>query len=312
MIGAMAIVLQESLRAVFYAPFYAALSLGAYDEEGVEVRFVPAPRPGEAPNSLASGAADVVWGGPMRVMTRYDVDPGCDLVCFCEVVTRDPFFLVGRTPRPDFSWADLRSVTIATVSEVPTPWMCLQEDLRRAGLDPTALRRVADGGLADNAAALRAGTIDVVQSFQPFVEALLLEGAGHVWYEAATRGPCSYTCFYARRGVLAARADELGRMTRAIFRVQRWLAAAPPEALARAIAPYFPDVAEPVLVGACARYRALGVWGSDPVLPKAGYDRLKAGLLSGGLIKRDTPFETAVDNTLARQVLAADPPPLVR
>jgi NitT/TauT family transport system substrate-binding protein len=28
---------------------------------------------------------------------------------------------------------------IATVSEVPTPWLCLQEDLRQAGIDPARL-----------------------------------------------------------------------------------------------------------------------------------------------------------------------------
>ena len=41
----MAIVLQETLRAVFYAPFYAALALGAFAEEGLEVRLVTAPTP---------------------------------------------------------------------------------------------------------------------------------------------------------------------------------------------------------------------------------------------------------------------------
>jgi NitT/TauT family transport system substrate-binding protein len=308
----MAIVLQESLRAAFYAPFYAAVALGAYDEEGVEVRFLAAPRPGEAPHSLQSGAADVVWGGPMRVMTRYDADPACDLVCFCEVVTRDPFFLVGRTKRPGFTLADLASVPLATVSEVPTPWMCLQEDLRRAGIDPARLDRRADRTMVDNEAALRAGEIAVAQLFQPQVEALLADGVGHVWYAQADRGPCSYTCFYARRGVLAAREDELLRMTRAIFRVQKWLETAAPAAIAKAISSFFPTTPAPRLAALCERYRGLGVWGRNPVLPKAGYDRLKAGLLSGGLIKRDTPFETAVDNRLARLAIEADPPALAR
>jgi NitT/TauT family transport system substrate-binding protein len=190
--------------------------------------------------------------------------------------------------------------------------MCLQEDLRRAGIDPAGVDRIADRGLADNDAALRAGAIEVAQLFQPFVEALLADGAGHLWYAAADRGPCSYTCFYARRGVLAAREDEFGRMTRAIFRVQRWLHGAPPAALAAAIAAYFPATPPALLAAACARYRALGVWGRNPVLPSAGYDRLKAGLLSGGLIARDTPFETAVDNRLARLAIEADPPPLAR
>ena len=44
----MAITLQESLRGLFYAPFYVALAHGAYAREGVEVRFVSAPEPGKA------------------------------------------------------------------------------------------------------------------------------------------------------------------------------------------------------------------------------------------------------------------------
>jgi NitT/TauT family transport system substrate-binding protein len=59
-------------------------------------------------------------------------------------VTRDPFLLLGREPRPDFVLRDLLDVRVATVSEVPTPWMCLQEDLRRAGITPSDLTRVGD------------------------------------------------------------------------------------------------------------------------------------------------------------------------
>ncbi len=67
-----------------------------------------------------------------------------------------------------------------------------------------------------------------------------------------------------------------------------------------------------MLTAALARLQQLGVWGRNPVLPRAGYDRLKAGLLSGGLITRDTPFEEAVDNQLARLVIEENPPALVR
>jgi NitT/TauT family transport system substrate-binding protein len=44
----MTVVLQETLRAVFYAPFYAALALGAYSAERVAVRLVSAPRASSA------------------------------------------------------------------------------------------------------------------------------------------------------------------------------------------------------------------------------------------------------------------------
>ena len=195
----MAITLQESLRALFYAPFYVALARDAYAAEGVDVRFVSAARPGDAARNVMDGAVDVCWGGPMRVMQAYQQTPECDLVSFAEVVTRDPFMLVGRAPRPNFSLRDLVGLRIATVSEVPTPWMCLQEDLRRAGIDPSALTRVADAGMADNVAALRRGDVDVVQVFEPFAAMLLADDVGHLWYAQASRGPTSYTTFYARR-----------------------------------------------------------------------------------------------------------------
>ena len=305
----MAVVIQESLRGLFYAPYYAALALGAYDREGVEVRFVSAPSPGRAPDALFDGTVDVAWGGPMRVNQMYETRPGCDLVCFAEAVTRDPFMLVGLMPQPDFRLESLAAMRIGTVSEVPTPWLCLQEDLRRAGVNPDPLNRVADRSMPDNMAALRSGALDVVQVFQPLAEELIASGEGHLWYAAATRGPCSYTSFYARRGTIAAKRDDMLKLVRALYRTQKWLHQQTQEALAAVVAPYFPAVSRPLLVAALKRYYDLGIWGRDPILPHAGYDRLVAGLVSGGFV-RGTPFETAVDNSLAEQVVAADPPAL--
>ncbi|MBV9555425.1 MAG: ABC transporter substrate-binding protein [Alphaproteobacteria bacterium] len=305
----MAIILQESLRGLFYAPYYAAFALGAYDQEGVEVRFATAPGFGNAPTGLYDGSTDAAWGGPMRVNQLYEERADCDVVCFGEAVTRDPFLLVGREPKPDFTMADLGRVRVATVSEVPTPWLCLQHDLRLAGVDPTRLDRIPDRTMGDNMAALRAGAVDVIQVFQPLAEQLIEEGAGHLWYAAATRGPCSYTTFYARRGVLAANRDAFRLLVRALYRTQKWLHAASAEALGDAVAGYFADVPRRSLVAALARYKTLGVWGRTPVLPRAGYERLKDGLVSGGFVN-GTPFEVAVDNSLAEQAVRDDPPPL--
>ena len=97
----MPVTLQENLRGLLYAPYYAALSLDAYRREGVTVGLVTAPSPAEAVAGLFNGTVDVAWGGPMRVMQTYDQRPDCDLVCFGEAVTRDPFLLIGRGGRGD-------------------------------------------------------------------------------------------------------------------------------------------------------------------------------------------------------------------
>jgi NitT/TauT family transport system substrate-binding protein len=306
----MPITLQENLRGILYAPFYAALTLGAYRREGLAVEFVSAPEPARAVEGLFAGTVDIAWGGPMRVMQTYDRRADCDLVCFGEAVTRDPFFLIGREPRPDFTFADLYGRRVATVSEVPTPWLCLQEDLRRTGLDPDALPRAADRTMAANVAALRRGEFDVVQIFQPFAEDLIAAGDGHVWYAAATRGPTSYTSFYTRRTTLTARREELKRVVRGLYRTQKWLHASPPEAIAAAVQSFFPAVPGPLLQAAIARYLELGIWGRNPILPRAGYERLRAGLISARFVREAAPFEQAVDNTLAEEIVREDPPAL--
>jgi NitT/TauT family transport system substrate-binding protein len=306
----MKIILQETLRGIFYAPFYAALALGAYEDEGLEVVLKTSERPDDAVRSVIEGSADLSWGGPMRVIVGHDRDPHSELVCFCEAVTRDPFFLIGDTPIEEFTFDKLLGVKLAIVSEVPTPWFCLQEDVRRAGLDPLRIQRASTRTMGENADLLGKDGLSVVQVLEPFAEELIASGRGHMWYAAAKRGHATYTCFYTRRQTLESRRVEFTAMTRAIFRVQRWMQQVDAGELAGILADYFPNVPIERLTSAVGRYLSLGVWGKNPVLPRSGFDLLKAGMISSGGIKSDLPFEKAVDNSLAEAVMAQIPPPL--
>jgi NitT/TauT family transport system substrate-binding protein len=301
------IVLSENFRALFYAPFYAAYATGAFRDAGVEVTLRSSPDPTAAARALRAGEADVMWGGPLRVMIVHDsespTNPGADLVCFADVVARDPFFVIGARPRPDFRLADLAKVKFASVSEVPTPWICLADDLRRAGVDLDRLDRISGPSMAENAASLRTGKLDAAQLFQPHAEELIHSGAGHVWYAAAARGLTAYTTLVTRRRTLERRGDELLAMTRGLRRTLRWFAAAPAIEIARLLKSYFPDVSEPIFAGAIERYRALGLWGPDPVIRREGYDRLHAAMRAAGTLKRDIPYETCVDTSLAEQAV---------
>jgi NitT/TauT family transport system substrate-binding protein len=294
----------ENYRFVLYAPFYAAHTTGAYAAEGIVVELVASPGAGRAEQALIDGAVDVLWAGPMRVMKHHDDHAGSPLVCFAEIVCRDPFSIVGRYPNPSFQLNDLMGVRFAAVSEVPTPWLCLQDDLRQAGLDPDRLDRSADRGMAENLAALRQGRIDAAQFFEPVVEEALATGAGHLWHAASSRGRTTYTAFVATGDRLLRDSEPLLRMTRAIYRTQQWIKDTPANEIASAIASFFPALDPGVLARAVARYQTQRVWGDDPVLREHGFDRLRRGLVSGGFIRRPIAFGACVDNRLALQVVA--------
>ena len=270
----------------------------------VDVEFRLSSNPNLTAAALRSGDIEVMWGGPLRVLMTHDADPASDVVCFCDVIARDPFFVIGRQPRPSFRPADLTSIRLGTVSEVPTPWLCLQDDIRRDGADPDAVVRVTDASMAANVAALRAGTLDAVQVFQPYAEDLLASCAGHLWYAAANRGLTAYTTLVTRRSILNKKRDELLGMVRAMYRTLQWIRETPGVEIQRVLAAYFADVPPTIYARAIDRYRALELYGPDPVTRREGFDRLAAAMRSGGALKRDVPFEECVDNSLAEQAVS--------
>jgi NitT/TauT family transport system substrate-binding protein len=294
----------ENYRFVLYAPFYAAHALGAYEAEGVEVELLPSPGSGKAEAALVAGEVEAMWMGPIRIMKAHEQDPASPITAFAEVVCRDPFSLVGATPNPGFRLADLLGKRFASVSEVPTPWLCLEGDLRDAGIDPARLERIIGCKMPENVAALAGGEIDVAQLFEPHVELALRVGA-HVWLPASARGRTSYTVFATTRQRLAADPEPFRRVVRALYRTQQWVHAEAPAALAALIADYFPALDRNVLTNAIARYKAQGVWGTDPVLPEEGFDQLRRALLATGFLGHTVPFTDCVDNSLAEEVVGA-------
>ena len=290
--------LAENFRAVFYAPFYTTLALGHFASEALDVTLVDSAAPGGGPAGLLAGHVDVTWGGPMRVMKARDVDPNSPLVCFCEVVARDPFFLVGRQHRSEFALRDLASLRFAAVSEVPTPWMCLQHDLREKGIDPSRAGRAPGQSMAANLEALRKGQLDVVQVFEPYASMALQLGAGEILYAASTRGPTVYTTFIATRSGLERHRDVFAGTVRAIARMQNWLTQHGAEELADVTAPFFPHVARDILVSSLRRYSQAGFWARTPDVSWEGFTRLGECLFSGGFIARMPTYEDCVAESL--------------
>jgi NitT/TauT family transport system substrate-binding protein len=306
----MPVTLIENFRAVFYAPFYAAFALGAYEAEDVDVRLEMSASADKTLTGLLAGTGNVSWGGPMRLMHALDEHPQSGLVGFCEVVGRDPFYLLGREPNRDFRMNDLATKTLAVVSEVPTPWYCLQHDLRLAGIDPAAMRRTPARSMGENLEQLRTGKVDVIQVFEPLAQHAVEQGIGHIWHAAASRGPASYTTFNTTRSFLEREPETALRMTRAIYRTQKWIAARDGRELAEAIASYLPDINPKTLAACCKGYKQSGIWNTNPIQQRAGLEWLRDAMLACNAIRTKFSYEDLADMRFAQQVIDEDPPPI--
>jgi NitT/TauT family transport system substrate-binding protein len=290
--------LAENFRAIFYAPFYALKVLGFAADAGLEIDWLESNIPGGTIDSLKSGVIDVTWGGPMRVIKDHDSTPrnGASLVCFGEVVARDPFYLVGRPAHGDFKLEDLATMRLGVVSEVPTPWLCLQDDLRQAGLDPLAIQYNTSRGMPQNIEALGRGALDAAQCFEPYVSQALATGAVQIIYAAHSRGPTVYTTFISTRDGMLRHREAFIRLQHALRKVQDWIAANGPAALAETVSPFFPDIPAAIFSEAIERYAGDGIWASSPPVSRSGFDRLAHSLHAGGFVSRLMTYEECVDD----------------
>ncbi len=296
------ITLQEPFRALFYTPFYAAITRGDFAAAGVDVTLITVGEPDRAVANLLSGAAHMAWSGPMRVIRDHAANPDSPLVSFGAVVMKDPFLLVGRGPKPGFTLRDLRTHSLGVVSEVPTPWWCLQRDLLEAGIDPAGLETVQGRTMAENADAVAAGTLGLAQVFEPFATMAEAKGCA-VWHAQADRGPTSYTAFYATRAILAERRPAILGMIRGLASMQRWLQGSDAATIAATVAPFFAGMDRATLEGGIARYRKLGLWAPTPFFPRDAYESLEASMLRAGAIPAAPGYDACIDNAVVQEAL---------
>ena len=304
----MKLTLLENFRSMFYAPFYANSVLGSYEAEGLDVQVKMTPQLGKTLDAVIGGDAEMSWGGPMRLLYALDANPNVGAVAFCEIVGREPTLLVGRTRNEDFRMKDLVGKTVAIFTEAPTPWICLQHDLRFAGIDPLSIQRAPAGSMEENADALRSGTVDAIQVFEPVAQNLINEGAGHLWYATADRGPTCFTTFFTTRRYIEQNPDAVLRMTRAMYRTLKWIASHDGAELADVVAGHLPEIPRPVLAACCDAYKALGLWNVDPVVQQAGFEWKRDAMLSSGEIHTRLSYEDCVDPRFAAEAVREAPP----
>jgi len=279
----------ENFRAVFYAPFYAIRALGFAASQGLEIEWLPSASPGGTIEAVKRGEIDAQWGGPMRVLKDHDADGTKKLLCFAEVVWRDPFYVIGRPVAPGFRLAGLAAMGLGIVSEVPTPWYCLRADLEDAGVDTTRLNTVRDLTMAQQLEALAAGRLDAVQVFEPYASRALANGNA-ILYAAASRGPTSYTTFITSRECVVKNRDALAALQRATQSMLDWVAKEGGSELARATASFFPEVPPELLRSALERYHRAGLWSRSTTVNKAGFERLAYSLHDGGFIRQRATY----------------------
>lgn len=106
------VTLNEVAHSIFYAPQYAAIELGYFEEEGIDLDLVCGFGADKTMTALLSGEADIGFMGSEASIYTYSGGAKDAPVNFAQLTQRAGNFLVAREELPEFTWADLQGKNV--------------------------------------------------------------------------------------------------------------------------------------------------------------------------------------------------------
>lgn len=299
------IVLNEVTHSVFYAPQYAAIKLGFFKDEGLDIELVNGGGSDKSMTAVLSGQADIGLMGPETVVYVYNEGKSDHPIVVGQLTKRDGAFLMGREPVADFRWESLECSTIIGGRKGGMPEMTLEYVLKQHGLVPSQNVTV-DTSVQFNlmGGAFEGGQGDYVTLFEPTASMFEQEGKGHILAAVGeASGEVPYTAYVVSKNFLEKRPQTIQKFINAIARAQAWIRTASDEAVADAIIDFFPDTSKETLTAVAKRYREIDAWMLTPVMQPEAFERMQAIMSEAGELEKKAPFEALINNTFAEKAI---------
>jgi NitT/TauT family transport system substrate-binding protein len=286
----------EVVRSILYVPAYVAITKGFFRDAGLDVTLTTAQGGDKGAAALLSNSADIALIGPETAIYVQNSDSPAKIPIFCTLTTADGFMLVGREKAENFDWQQLKGKEILAFRPGSTPDLFLEAALRLNGLEPGRdVKLINNIAVPARVGAWLAGQHRYAIFIEPDAEQLILDGNAHFLASVGKAvGPVEYTTFMATDKFIRDNPAVIQAWTDAIYKAQRWTAAATTADILAAIAPFFPGISPQALSAGLERYRALGIWKATPTVDLASLEKFQEILVQGHVLEP------------ARRVKAAD------
>ena len=235
--------LAEVSHTIFYAPQYAAIQNGYFEEEGMEINLILTPGADKVAAALLSKDADIGLSGSEATIYVYNGGEQDYLKTFAQLTQKDGSFLVSRTPIENFTLEDLRGKTVIGGRRGGMPEMTFEYVLRQNGMDPkTDLTIDTSVEFAAVGRAFIGGDDDFVTLFEPTALEVEQQGYGYVVASIGELGGVvPYTSYSARISFIEENPDLIAGFNRAVQKGLDYVHSHSDEEVAETILSFFPD-----------------------------------------------------------------------
>ncbi len=301
--GLTKITLSEVAHSIFYAPQYAAIELGYFEDEGIELTLINDAGADNVMTSLISGDADIGFMGSEASIYVYSEGNEDYAVNFAQLTQRAGNFLVSREPIDDFSWDMLIGKNVLGGRDGGMPEMVFEYILMENDIDPDTdvnIDKSINFGLT--AAAFTGGDADFTVEFEPFATALEMEGEGYIVASLGVdSGYVPYTSYCALKSYYAENEEVIQSFTKAIQKGLDYVNSHTSEEIAAVISPQFSETDIDTITTIVERYKTQDTWKADTVFSEESFDHLQDILIMNNSLTDKVPYKDLVTTVYSEE-----------
>ena len=294
----------EVTHSVFYAPFYVAMEMGYFKDEGITIDLTNGGGSDASMTALLSGSADIALLGPETGIYTLQGGASDTPVIFAQLTKRDGSFLMGRTEEKDFKWTDLIGKEIIAGRRGGSPAMSLEFALNKNGLingENVTLNFDVQFNLT--VAAFESGTGDYVTMFEPTASEYVRSGKGYMIASVGEEsGEVPFTCFMAKKSYIKNNEDKVKKFTKAIYKAIKYIKDEDVEKVAERLVKQFPSTSLTSISDSLASYKRIDAWKTNMAMLEKDFDRLQDVMKNAGELQTKADFNLLVDNSIAEKV----------
>lgn len=286
----------EVAHTIFYAPAYAAISKGYFEDEGIKIDLTLTAGADKVSAAVLSKDVDVGFCGSEATIYVYNSGEKDYLVNFARLTKRDGAFLVSRKKYDNFTLNDLKGKSVIGGRKGGMPEMTFEWGLRQNGIDPQKDLTI-DTSVAFPAmeGAFIGGDADFVTLFEPNATNVEKQGLGYiVGYVGSWGGEVPYTAYNAKKSYIEKNPDVIKGFTRAIDKGLKYVKETDSSVVAKDIYEFFPELSLNDLTTIIERYKTNDAWADSTKISKEDFDHLQEIIISAGELEKKAPYDKLI------------------
>lgn len=294
----------EVTRSIFYAPLYAAIEEGFFEDEGMHIDLTTIPGGDKTMTALLSDGIDIALIGAETSIYVAGQNPNDMVVNFAQLTQTDGTFLVAREDVANFDWEMLKDSTFLGQRVGGMPQMAGEFVLKKNGIDPhNDLTLIQNIDFANIANAFASGTGDYVQLFEPTASIFEAQGVGKIVASFGEElGEIPYTVFMTKESNLQDK-EMIESFTKVLYKAQNWVYEADAADVAKSIAPYFEDTDLALIEQVVTRYRDQQSFATNPIIDESEFQNLLDVMREAGVLEAEVKYEQLVNRSFADEVV---------